>query len=70
MFTSKYSICNMENNTLEFKLYPVFKHSPNKKGKVYDPYGIQPQGKQGNSIIASMEYTLMVYRPTGKDMIL
>ena len=40
MFTSKYRICNMENNTLEFKLYPVFKHSPNKKGKVYDPYGI------------------------------
>ena len=31
---SKYSICDMEKNTSEFKLCSVFKHSPNGKGMV------------------------------------
>ena len=30
---SKQIICDMENNTKEFKFYSMFKHSPNGKGK-------------------------------------
>ena len=45
---SKYSICDMENNTQEFKLCLVFKHSPNGKGMIYGP--------NGKEIMAPMEY--------------
>ena len=43
---SKWSLCNTENNTLEFKLCLMFKHSPNGKGMVYGPNGIYPQRKR------------------------
>ena len=38
----------MENNTQEFKLCLVFKHSPNGKGMIYGP--------NGKEIMAPMEY--------------
>ena len=40
----------------------MFKDNPNGKGMVYGP--------NGKSIIAVMEYTLMVYSPNGKGMVL
>ena len=39
----------------------MFKHSPNGKDMVYGP--------NGKGIMASMEYTPMVYNPTGKVMV-
>ena len=56
---SKYSICDMEN---ELTLCSMFKHIPNGKGMVYGP--------NGKGIIASLEYTLIIYSPNGKDMAL
>ena len=38
--------CDTENNTWEFKLCPMFKHSPNRKSMVYGPNGIYPQQKR------------------------
>lgn len=35
----KYNICDMRNNTWEFKLCLVFKQSSNGKGMVYSPSG-------------------------------
>ena len=46
MVVFKYSMCNMENNTEEFKLRSMFKHSPNGKGMIYDPNGMYPQWKR------------------------
>ena len=40
----------------------MFKHSPNGKGKVYGP--------DGKNIMASVEYTVIVYSPNGKGMVL
>ena len=40
----------------------MFKHSPNEKGMVYGP--------DGKDIMAPIEYTLMVYSPNGKGMVL
>ena len=60
----KYSICYMENNSKEFKLCSMFKHSPNGKGKVYGPMEYSPNE---NDIMAPVEYNLMVYSPSGKD---
>ena len=40
----------------------MFKHSPNRKGMVYGP--------NGKGIIASLEYTLIIYSPNRKDMVL
>ena len=40
----------------------MFKHSPNGKGMVYGP--------NGKGIMASMEYTLIIYSPNGKGMVL
>ena len=45
---------------LEFTLCSMFKHSPNGKGVVYDP--------NEKGIMASVEYTLMIYSPNGKSM--
>ena len=39
----------------------MFKHSLNGKGIVYAP--------NGKRIMASMEYTLMIYNPSGKGMV-
>ena len=36
----KYSICDMENNTYEFKLCSMFKHSPSGKDMTYGPTDI------------------------------
>ena len=36
---SKYSLCDMENNT-QAKLCSMFKYNPNGKGMVYGPNGI------------------------------
>ena len=56
MVASKYSLCNTENNTWEFKLYSLFKHnSPNGKSIVYGPNRMDP-----------MEYSLMVCSPNEK----
>ena len=38
----------------------MFKHSPNGKGMVYGP--------NGKGIMASLEYTLIIYNPNGKSM--
>ena len=35
----KYNIRDMKNNTQEFKLCSMFKHSTNEKGMVYGPNG-------------------------------
>ena len=40
----------------------MFKHSPNGKGMVYDP--------NGKGIMASMEYSLIIYSPNGRGMVL
>ena len=40
----------------------MFKHSPNEKGMVYGP--------NGKRIMASKEYTLIIYSPNEKDMVL
>ena len=40
----------------------MFKHSPKGKGMVY--------GLNGKKIMASMEYTVIIYSPNGKDMVL
>ena len=40
----------------------MFKHSPNGKGMVYGP--------NGKGIMASLEYTLIIYSPNGKGMAL
>ena len=37
---SKWSLCDTENNTLEFKLCSMFKHSLNGKAMVYGTNGI------------------------------
>ena len=62
MFASKYSICNMENKTYGFTLCSMFKHSPNGKSMVYGP--------NGKGIMALIEYTLIIYGPSGKSMVL
>ena len=59
--------CDTENNTWEFKLCPMFKHSPNRKSMVYGPNGIYPQQK---GIMVPIEYALMVYSPNRKGMVL
>ena len=59
---SKYSIYDMENETEEFTLCSMFKHISSGKGMVYGP--------NGKGIIASLEYTLIIYSPNGKDMAL
>ena len=55
---SKYIICDTRNNTQDSKLCSMFKHSPNIKGLVYDPNGIQPQWKRyyGPKRHGSMKY--------------
>ena len=40
----------------------MFKHSPNGKGMVYGP--------NGKGIMASMEYSLIIYSPNGRGMVL
>ena len=45
----------------------MFKHSPNGKGMVYGRNGIYPQRK---GIMVPTGYTLMVYSPKGKGMVL
>ena len=40
----------------------MFKHSPNGKDMVYAP--------NGKRIMASLEYTLIIYTPSGKGMAL
>ena len=40
----------------------MFKHSPNGKGMVYGP--------NGKGIMASLEYTLIIYSPNEKGMVL
>ena len=40
----------------------MFKHSPNGKGMVYGPNGI--------GIMASMEYSVIIYSPNGRGMVL
>ena len=55
---SKYSICDMENKTQEFKLCSMFKKdSSNSKGI-------------GKGIMTSVESTLIIYSPNGKDVVL
>ena len=67
MSASKYSRCNMEENTKEFKLCSIFKHSLNGKDKVYGPMEYSPNGK---GIMAQVDYILIVYSPNGKGMVL
>ena len=62
VIASKYSTCDMENKTKEFTLCSVFKYSPNRKGMIYCP--------NGKDIMVSMEYTLIIYSPNGKTMVL
>ena len=62
MVASKYSICDMENETLEFTLCSTFKHIPDGESMVYGP--------NGKGIMASLEYTLIIYNPNGKGMAL
>ena len=52
----------MENKTYGFTLCSMFEHSPNGKGMVY--------GFNGKGIMASIEYTLIIYGPSGKGMVL
>ena len=59
---SKNSICDMENETEEFTLCSMFKQIPNGKGMVYGP--------NGKRIMASLEYTLIIYSSSGKGMAL
>ena len=58
MVSSKYSIYDMENETEEFTLRSMFKPISNGKGMVYGP--------TGKGIIASLEYTLIIYSSNGK----
>ena len=46
VFASKYIKCDTENNTLESKLYSIFKHSPNGKGIFITPMETQLQWKR------------------------
>ena len=59
---SKYNIHDMENQTEEFTICLMFKHISNGKGMVYGP--------NGKGIIASLEYTLIIYSPNEKGMAL
>ena len=40
----------------------MFKHSPNGKGMVYGP--------NGKRVMASIEYSLIIYNPTGRGIFL
>ena len=59
---SKYSICERENEIQEFTLCLMFKHSPNGKDMAYSP--------NGKAIMASLEYTLIIYSLNEKGMVL
>ena len=63
---SKYSICDMENNTCEFKLCSMFKHRPNGKAWFMAPMEYSPNGR---GIMDPMEYPLVVYSPNVKVMV-
>ena len=58
----KHSICDRKNNTQEFKVCSMFKHSVSWKGMVYGP--------NVKGIMATMKYTPMVYSPNEKGIVL
>ena len=64
---SQWRLCNTENNTLEFKLCLMLKHSPMEKAWFMAPMEYIPNGK---GIIVPIEYTLTVFSPNGKGMVL
>ena len=66
MIASKYSMCDSENNTWEFKLCSMFKLSPKEKVWFFTPVEYSSNGK---GIMAPMEYKPMVYSPNGKGMV-
>ena len=66
VIASKYSICDSESNTCEFKLCSMFKLSSNRKGMIFTPIEYSPNEK---GIMAPMEYKPMFYSPNGKSMV-
>ena len=67
VIASKYSICDTESNTKEFKLYSMLKLSFKWKGMIFGPVEYSSSGK---SIMAPMEYSPMVYSLNEKGMVL
>ena len=67
MVTSKYSLCDIENSTCEFKLCSMLNERPMEKTWFMAPTEYNPNGK---GIAVPKEYVLMVHNPNGKGMVL
>ena len=66
MVASKYNICDMENNSLQFNYVQCLNVTPMWKGWFMPPMEYSPNGKD----MMAMEYMPKFDSPNGKGMVL